>query len=150
MSKTNDKNFHKKYLKTKQFDAVRNYVFQRDGNKCMVCGRTENLVCHHRCYQHLGESNLAEIADCVTLCKTCHYAHHKHQANYNWYSVEHPRNRTDLKIISINDIELLVNEQLTEIYNPSTFKKIPVKHLKRNNNNPSVNVNGTEIILPIK
>lgn len=140
--------FHKKYLKSKKFAAVRDYVLSRDGHRCAVCGRTEKLVCHHRCYKHLGEANLNEINDCVTLCQICHLAHHKQKPNLNWYNTEHPRNRNDLKIITLdNDIQILANEQLTEIYEPDTFHKIPIKHLKRNGGQPSIVVNGIEIKL---
>lgn len=90
------KKFHKKYLKSKQFKAVKEYVMARDGYKCQVCGRTHDeatLVCHHRCYKHLGEANLAEIADCVTLCQQDHLAHHRQPINRWWYNINNPRNQ---------------------------------------------------------
>lgn len=87
------KAFHKKYLKSKEFKAVKEYVLSRDGYKCAVCGREEKLVCHHRCYQHLGEANLAEIGDCITLCQICHVSHHKQPINRWWYNIENPRNQ---------------------------------------------------------
>jgi 5-methylcytosine-specific restriction endonuclease McrA len=90
------KTYHKKYLKSKEFKAVKEYVLARDGYKCQVCGRTQEegtLVCHHRCYRHLGEANLAECEDCVTLCQICHVAHHRQPINRWWYNIENPRNQ---------------------------------------------------------
>lgn len=91
------KAFHKKYLKSKQFKVVREYVLGRDGNKCMVCGRTEEdntkLTCHHRTYRNLGKANHDEIDDCVTLCQICHVAHHRQPINKWWYNIENPRNK---------------------------------------------------------
>lgn len=142
-----DRNFHKKYINSKQFAAVKEYVFSRDEHRCVVCGRTENLVCHHRSYKHLGEANLNEIADCVTLCNTCHYAHHKHSANLYWYSIEHPRNRNDLSVLEIEDKKYLINEDATSVYEVDTYKSIPVKHLKRNNYSASISINGEDILL---
>lgn len=91
--KEEKKKFHKKYLKSKEFKAVKEYVFSRDGNKCVVCGREDKLVCHHRCYKHLGEANLDEINDCVTLCQADHLAIHRQPINKYWFSIEHPRNQ---------------------------------------------------------
>lgn len=92
MNKEEKKKFHKKYLKSKEFKAVKEYVLSRDGHKCVVCGREDKLVCHHRCYKHLGEANLVEIEDCITLCKPCHLAHHRQPINKQWYSLNNPRN----------------------------------------------------------
>lgn len=41
---------------------------QRDGNKCVFCGRTKNLVVHHIDYDKMNyeENNL------ITLCRICH------------------------------------------------------------------------------
>ena len=88
----NNDNFHKKYITSKEFEHVRQAVFARDNYQCVICGRTDNLVCHHKCYKHLGEGNQNEIDDCVTLCQLDHVAHHRAKYNYKWYSKEHPRN----------------------------------------------------------
>lgn len=43
-------------------------IKERDGNKCVFCGRKENLVVHHIDYDKMNckEDNL------ITLCKICH------------------------------------------------------------------------------
>ena len=66
------KQFHKEYIKTPEFEEVKQAVFERDGHKCVCCQRTDNLVCHHTGYRHLGQHNQAEVDDCVTLCVHCH------------------------------------------------------------------------------
>lgn len=91
------KAFHKKYLKSKAFKVVKEKVLERDGHKCVVCDRTEELVCHHRNYSHLGCGDEREIADCVTLCKLDHVAIHRARYNYNWFSISHERNQPQQK-----------------------------------------------------
>lgn len=147
MEKTDGNIDHKKYIRSKQFEAVKNYVFERDGNACVVCGRTENLVCHHKHYKYLGQANLNEISSCVTLCSTCHYAHHKHLANISWYSIEHPRNRNDLRVFEVDGKQYFINDEKTSVWEVETYKSIPVKHLKRNNYSASISINGEDILL---
>lgn len=87
---------YQKYIRSKQFKEVRAIVFERDGEKCVVCGRTRkdgaNLTCHHRVYKHLFEGGQTEANDCVTLCQYCHKGIHSVRANYNWFSMENSRN----------------------------------------------------------
>ena len=89
------KEFHKKYLKSSEFEYVRQSVFKRDNYKCVLCGRKENLVCHHTTYLHLGEHNEDEINDCVTLCNLDHINHHRAKYNLRWYAIDHPRNNKE-------------------------------------------------------
>lgn len=134
MKRNNNKDdFHKRYIKSKEFDEVRKAVFERDNCQCVICGRTENLVCHHKCYKHLGEGNQAEIDDCVTLCNLDHISHHKQLYNYRWYSNEHPRN-VDSKTIVVNGKELIITNN-GDVYDIN-YKKVKVyKNRKRSNYN---------------
>ena len=79
-------NRYKKYIRSKAFKAVKKAVEERDGYKCMTCGRTRGegaqLCCHHRTYEHLYEGGEQEIADCITLCKVCHSMVHSARSNY--------------------------------------------------------------------
>lgn len=117
---TKKSDFHKKYIKSKEFQEVRNAVLERDGHRCVLCHRTENLVCHHTSYRHLGEHNQNEIDDCITLCQLDHINHHRAKYNIYWYSVDHPRNN-DLKEIEVEGNRILVGEG--GFYDAVTFKK---------------------------
>ena len=88
---------YKKYLKSKEFKEVKKLVEERDGHKCMVCGRTRkdgiNLTCHHRCYKHLYAGGEIEANDCITVCMICHSSIHANKKNYQWFSRNNKRNR---------------------------------------------------------
>lgn len=47
-------------------------VKERDGNRCVVCGREKNLKVHHMI--PYGESSLENL---ITLCEFCHEYVHK-------------------------------------------------------------------------
>lgn len=123
--------FHKKYIRTPEFGEVRKAVLERDGHKCVICGRTDNLVCHHTSYKHLGQHNQAEIDDCVTLCQLDHVNHHRGKYNINWYSVDHPRNNDDLREVEFDGNRILVRSNGLDFYDARTFKKIKV-HINKN------------------
>ena len=143
----NHEDFHKKYIKSKQFKYVKEYVFERDGNACVVCGRKENLVCHHKHYKYLGQANSDEIASCVTLCQSDHLAIHSRNPNKYWYSYKHPRNRNDLNVFEVDGKQYFINEDKTSVWEVETYKSIPVKHLKRNNYSASISINGEDVLL---
>ncbi len=90
---------YKKYLKSKEFKEVKKIVFERDGGKCMVCGRTRQdgvtLNTHHRCYKHLYEGGQIEANDCILCCSICHKAIHSSKKNYTWFSINNERNKPD-------------------------------------------------------
>ncbi|HKB37763.1 MAG TPA: hypothetical protein VKD72_15055 [Gemmataceae bacterium] len=53
---------------------IRRRCFERDGWKCRVCSRPNDLVCHHRTYDHWGHEWLSEL---TTLCRVCHRDAHR-------------------------------------------------------------------------
>lgn len=122
--------FHKKYIKTKEFDEVRQSVLKRDGYKCVLCGRTDNLVCHHTTYKHLGYHNQKEIDDCITICVKDHLNHHKGKYNIWWYSVDHPRNNDDLRELDVDGEKLLIRSNGKDIYDADTYKKLKFTYRK--------------------
>ena len=78
---------YQRYIRSKAFkDNVKKVVEERDGHKCMTCGRTRadgvQLCCHHRTYEHLFANDETEVGDCVTLCKICHKGIHSMRSNY--------------------------------------------------------------------
>ena len=49
-------------------------VMNRDENRCVKCGATENLLIHHNSYD-----DDISIYDMATLCKHCHQRLHRHR-----------------------------------------------------------------------
>lgn len=55
----------------------------RDGNKCVLCGSSENLQAHHVKPTFLYPEYATDVGNGVTLCKSCHHAAHGgHYAGY--------------------------------------------------------------------
>ena len=132
---------HKKYIKTKKFEKVKQAVFERDGHKCVICGRTDNLVCHHTNYRHLGQGNQAEIDDCITICQLEHVCLHRQAFNLNWYSVAHPRNDNDLREVEIENTKVLVRDNGKDFFNAETYKRYKLCPHKNRGNRASITVN---------
>ncbi len=89
---------YQKYLKSDDFKALRDRVFDRDGNRCVCCGRSIEdgaiLNCHHRSYAHLfheGENteDYVALSDLTTLCATCHRAIHRVPSNWSRFRINH-------------------------------------------------------------
>lgn len=57
------------YVKNEAWQAKRLSTFRRDGFRCVICGESKNLNCHHITYENLG---VEENSDLVTLCEICH------------------------------------------------------------------------------
>lgn len=75
---------YKAYLRSDDFDVVRQAVFERDNHHCMCCGRTSEeatLVPHHNSYKHLY-NELEHLDDMTTVCKICHRSIHINRANW--------------------------------------------------------------------
>ncbi len=65
-----------KFLQTKYWQLVRKKVFRRDSYKCIICGSSNNLRCHHNTYKHhFAEHKHLYIMD--TLCENCHKIYHE-------------------------------------------------------------------------
>lgn len=52
------------------WNSLRHFIFNRDGNRCVICGSAINLHCHHIVPIGLGGSNSPK--NLVTLCDYCH------------------------------------------------------------------------------
>jgi hypothetical protein len=62
------------YLESDHWRAIRRLVLERDGNHCMVCGRSDvKLHVHHNSYERFGNENLSDL---VSLCAYCHHLFH--------------------------------------------------------------------------
>ena len=56
---------------------LRQMVLKRDNYKCIKCGSTENLHCHHIEGIRWEPLESADIDKCMTVCKSCHKSIHK-------------------------------------------------------------------------
>ena len=63
---------YKEFLKTEEWKKIAQMVKERDGNKCVICGSTENLNAHHIGY----DGDCLDENDIVTLCNRCHECLH--------------------------------------------------------------------------
>jgi 5-methylcytosine-specific restriction endonuclease McrA len=50
--------------------AARRQAMQRDGNRCVECGSTQDLQVHHIVPRREGGSH--ELSNLITLCAACH------------------------------------------------------------------------------
>ena len=64
---------YQEYIKSQEWQEVRQKIFKRDNFRCVKCGASKNLQVHHITYENLGEE---KYADLVTLCNDCHNATH--------------------------------------------------------------------------
>ena len=56
---------------------LRSMVLERDEHKCVKCGSTKDLQCHHILPISIEPLLSADIDNCVILCKECHIEVHK-------------------------------------------------------------------------
>ena len=63
----------RRIYKTKAWRVLRKRVFQRDGYKCVTCGRRTGLECDHiRPIEKAGD--WLDMGNLQTLCRGCHIA----------------------------------------------------------------------------
>jgi 5-methylcytosine-specific restriction endonuclease McrA len=63
------------YLKSSEWNNVRNLILERDEHKCIRCKSTYNLQAHHTTYQNIFNES-KHLEDLVTLCFDCHKKEH--------------------------------------------------------------------------
>lgn len=86
--KSYDKDLERKEWKTK-CSQIRN----RDGNKCALCGSTENLNVHHIYYKDGRHAWEYPNSALITLCQKCHQLVHSYNDFHNElnpYSKQNP------------------------------------------------------------
>ena len=61
------------YLNTCRWAAVRRAVFERDGYRCVMCGRAGRLECDHITpLEHNPGQDPYDMNGLQTLCRACH------------------------------------------------------------------------------
>lgn len=86
---------YQKYISSPEFEALKQRALERDGYRCVCCGRSEEdtnskgkhytLNCHHRSYEFLGCHDDRELADVHIICANCHRVIHMNAANYKQF-----------------------------------------------------------------
>jgi 5-methylcytosine-specific restriction endonuclease McrA len=71
---------YRAYLASPRWRSIRWARLRLDGGRCRLCGSPERLEIHHRSYENKGRRGplgwLAELRDCITLCRTHHSQYH--------------------------------------------------------------------------
>ena len=69
-------------LKDERWKETRERILERDGHKCVWCGRKKGLQIHHKYYNRYPDGSMAEPWDYpddafMTLCGGCHKKYHE-------------------------------------------------------------------------
>ena len=102
---------YNKYLATSEWQNKATLIKRRDGNKCLLCGNTENLVVHHLRYDDVDWEHPGCESDCdlVTLCRGCHKKFHDAELNLR---IKFEESFAQLHI----DICNLIHDSILEFY----------------------------------
>ena len=66
---------HHTYLNARRWDAARRIVFERDGWRCVMCGRAGRLESDHVIpLEREPGQDPYDPGGCQTLCRRCHVA----------------------------------------------------------------------------
>lgn len=60
----------KKKLYSENWDTIRKRVYQRDGNRCVMCGKKGKLHAHHIVPVRISKDN--SLSNLVSVCGACH------------------------------------------------------------------------------
>lgn len=78
------------YLKSPQWQKHRLDTFTKDNFKCVTCGSSHKLNCHHITYERLGDENPEDL---TTLCESCHNELHE-SLGYDRFGKYTPKKKT--------------------------------------------------------
>lgn len=62
--------FQKKKFYTENWEGIRKRVYQRDGHRCVMCGKKGKLHAHHIVPVKISKDN--SLNNLVSVCETCH------------------------------------------------------------------------------
>jgi hypothetical protein len=69
--------YFRRWYSRKFYGGFRDFVLERDGNMCVVCGSTEFLIVHHRKY-------IDDPDRMISLCASCHAVVHRLKSHRKW------------------------------------------------------------------
>lgn len=73
----------------KCYNAIRQFVFQRDGNECLCCGDKDSLTMDHIIPKSQG--GLFTPENLQTLCKECNFKKGVYTIDYRLFPSKQPR-----------------------------------------------------------
>lgn len=102
---------YNQYLAAPEWQNKATLIKRRDGDKCLLCGNTENLVVHHLRYENVDWEHPGSEPNCdlVTLCRVCHRKFHDAELNLR---IKFEESLAQLHI----DICNLIHERILEFY----------------------------------
>lgn len=79
-----DKHYLKIWREIKHYDGHRDDAIQRDGGKCVRCGKTGDLAVHHKDFKGRGYKGKVnnDLSNLETLCNGCHRKAHAKRGKY--------------------------------------------------------------------
>jgi len=123
VNKTNYKKQESSYQK--KADAIWSEVIKiRDGYRCVLCGKTENLNSHHIIHKSRGKAVRYEILNGVCLCAGCH--------NFKIHKGDFLANKRLVEIVGSERIEA-IQKLLIGVYKPDYQKIIADLQEYKNN-----------------
>jgi len=80
----NDKLYLKKWREDRWYNGNRELAIQRDGSKCVKCGKTSSLDVHHKDFMGRGYTGKInnDLTNLETLCDGCHRKAHAKRERY--------------------------------------------------------------------
>jgi hypothetical protein len=94
--KKNRVSAYTKYIRSKQFNEVKDIVYKRQGGICPICGDMIDSEhpgsCHHRSYRYAGMGGEIEAQDCIYIHRDEHREIHRSKLSFQKYSVLNDRN----------------------------------------------------------
>ena len=78
---SNEAPSYRELLADPRWKKKRRKIIERDGGRCVWCGRTDHLEVHHKCYYRYPDGSYAYPWDypdenLMTLCRDCHEKYH--------------------------------------------------------------------------
>lgn len=101
-------------------------VRERDGHKCLLCGKTENLTAHHWCVPKRGHEAFAyNPMNGATLCYACHI-HRVHREDSTYSLSNRIRGEVEKKVylkfhVGGDDFETFMRHALADGGKPRPF-----------------------------
>src|SRR3989344_4565037 len=69
-------NFYKKTNQMEKWHQLKENLYQREGNKCWVCGKENTYLEAHEFFEYDDKSRIQKLVGIHHLCRLCHKIKH--------------------------------------------------------------------------